>query len=123
MEVGLSKDQMLVWVIENWGDHCFHENRHGLSCPTTFTSECLRRKDSAMGSRNRAYRQYFQSCARSDYRRQGLARIVIQECLYRLKGMRMEKAHITGYSEGAIALYGSLSAQKRTEFFIFRHKS
>ncbi len=61
-------------------------------------------------------------CTHGDYRRQGLARIVIQECLYRLKGMGMKKAHITGYSEGAIALYGSLGARKRTKFFIYNHK-
>jgi ribosomal protein S18 acetylase RimI-like enzyme len=61
-------------------------------------------------------------CTHSAYRRQGLARAVIQECLYRLKEMGMKKAHITGYSEGAIALYGSLGAQERTEFFIYHQK-
>ena len=61
-------------------------------------------------------------CTHSDFRRQGLAQVVIQECLYRLKEMGVKKAHITGYSEGAIALYGSLGAHKRTEFFIYRHK-
>lgn len=61
-------------------------------------------------------------CTHSDYRRRGLARIVIQECLYRLQEMGMEKAYITGYSEGALALYGSLGAQARTELWIYRQK-
>lgn len=61
-------------------------------------------------------------CTHGDYRRQGLARAVIQECLYRLKAMGVKQAHITGYSEGAIALYGSLGARKRTEHLIYQHK-
>lgn len=61
-------------------------------------------------------------CTHSNYRRQGLARVVIQECLYRLKEMGMKKAHITGYSEGAIALYGSLGSRERTEFFIYNQE-
>jgi ribosomal protein S18 acetylase RimI-like enzyme len=61
-------------------------------------------------------------CTHSNYRRQGLARVVIQECLYRLKAMGLKKAHITGYSEAAIALYGSLGAQEQTEFFIYNQR-
>jgi GNAT superfamily N-acetyltransferase len=61
-------------------------------------------------------------CTHQDYRRQGLARVVIQECLYRLQEMGIQKAHITGYSESAIALYNSLGAQARTEFFIYHRK-
>ncbi|MGD2026726.1 MAG: GNAT family N-acetyltransferase [Anaerolineales bacterium] len=61
-------------------------------------------------------------CTHSEYRRQGFARVVIQECLCRLKEMGVKKAHITGYSEGAIALYGSLGAQKQIEFFIYKQK-
>lgn len=61
-------------------------------------------------------------CTHSNYRRQGLARVVIQACLYRLQEMGLKKAHITGYSKGAIALYDSLGAQARTEFFIYRRK-
>ena len=61
-------------------------------------------------------------CTHSDYRRRGLARVVIQECLYRLKAMGMKQAYITGYSEGAIALYGSLGAGERSEYFIYKHK-
>jgi len=61
-------------------------------------------------------------CTHSDYRRQGLARVVIQACFYRLKEMGVKKAHITGYSEGAIALYGSLGDCQRTEFLIYHQK-
>ncbi len=60
-------------------------------------------------------------CTHSDFRRLGLARGVIQECLYRLKEMGIKRAFITGYSEGAIALYGSLGAGERTEYFIYNH--
>lgn len=62
-------------------------------------------------------------CTHSDYRRKGLAKAVILECLYRLKEMGLSRAYITGYSEGAIALYGSLGAGNRTEYFIYKHKS
>jgi ribosomal protein S18 acetylase RimI-like enzyme len=61
-------------------------------------------------------------CTHINYRRQGFARVVIQECLVRLQEMGMQQAHITGYSEGAIALYDSLGAQTRTEFFIYHRK-
>lgn len=61
-------------------------------------------------------------CTHSELRRQGFARVVTQECLHRLKEMGVKKAHITGYSEGAIALYSSLGAQKQTEFFIYNQK-
>lgn len=59
-------------------------------------------------------------CTHSDYRRRGFARVVIQECLYRLRDMGIKKAYITGYSEGAIALYDSLGAVKRTESLIYK---
>ena len=55
------------------------------------------------------------------YRRKGFARVVVQECLYRLRDMGMKKAYITGYSEAAVALYGSLGAVKRTEYFIYTY--
>jgi ribosomal protein S18 acetylase RimI-like enzyme len=61
-------------------------------------------------------------CTHSDYRRRGFARIVIQKCLSRLKEMGIKKAHITGYSEGAIALYSALSTQVNTEFFIYKQE-
>ena len=62
-------------------------------------------------------------CTHSDYRRRGFARVVIQECLYRLRDMGIKKAYITGYSEGAIALYSSLGAEKRTESFVYKYRS
>ena len=58
-------------------------------------------------------------CTHSNFRRQGFTRVVIKECLCRVKEMGVKKAHITGYSEGAIALYLSTGAQKQTEFYIF----
>jgi len=61
-------------------------------------------------------------CTHSDYRRRGFARIVIQESLYRLRDMGMKKAYITGYSEAAVALYGSLGAEKQTEYYIYTYK-
>lgn len=59
-------------------------------------------------------------CTHSSYRRRGFGRIVIQECLYRLRDMGMQRAYITGYSEEAIRLYGSLGAEKRTESLIYK---
>jgi GNAT superfamily N-acetyltransferase len=59
-------------------------------------------------------------CTHSSYRRRGFGKVVIQECLYRLRDMAIEKAYITGYSEEAIGLYSSLGAQKRTESFIYK---
>jgi GNAT superfamily N-acetyltransferase len=49
-------------------------------------------------------------CTHSDFRQRGFARAVIQECLYELKAMGIRNAYITGYSQAAIALYGSLGA-------------
>lgn len=49
-------------------------------------------------------------CTHSDFRQRGFARAVIQECLYRLKDMGIRNAYITGYSQAAIALYGSIGA-------------
>jgi GNAT superfamily N-acetyltransferase len=59
-------------------------------------------------------------CTHSSYRRRGFGRVVIQECLYRLRDMGMQRAYITGYSEAAMGLYGSLGAQKRTESLIYK---
>jgi len=47
-------------------------------------------------------------CTHSAFRRRGFARAVIRECLARLRGMGLRSAYITGYSPGAIALYGSM---------------
>ncbi len=60
-------------------------------------------------------------CTHSRFRRRGFARTVIQECLYRLRDMGLRRAYITGYSPGAVALYGSLGAQERTESLVYKH--
>ncbi|MBN1259330.1 MAG: GNAT family N-acetyltransferase, partial [Anaerolineae bacterium] len=59
-------------------------------------------------------------CTHSDYRRRGFARAVILECLYRLRDIGMQRAYITGYSPGAIALYRSLGHVAQTESLIFK---
>lgn len=58
-------------------------------------------------------------CTHSNFRKRGFARAVIQECLYRLKDMGIHNAYITGYSPGAIALYGSLGAVDETKSFVY----
>jgi len=58
-------------------------------------------------------------CTHSAYRRRGLARAVIQECLYRLQEMGLRNAYIGGYSDAAMALYGSLGAVEHTDCFIY----
>jgi GNAT superfamily N-acetyltransferase len=58
-------------------------------------------------------------CTHSDFRKRGLARAVIQECLYRLKAMGIQNAYITGYSPGALALYGSLGAVDEVRSFVY----
>lgn len=59
-------------------------------------------------------------CTHSAFRKRGFARAVILECLYRLKEMGIHSAFITGYSEAAIALYGSLGAVEETRAFEYR---
>jgi predicted GNAT family N-acyltransferase len=59
-------------------------------------------------------------CTHSDYRRRGFGRVVIQECLYRLREMGMRRAYITGYSPEALGLYASLGATERTESLIYK---
>jgi GNAT superfamily N-acetyltransferase len=59
-------------------------------------------------------------CTHRSYRRRGFGRVVIQESLYRLRDMGIEKAYIAGYSEEGIGLYSSLGAQERTESFIYK---
>lgn len=49
-------------------------------------------------------------CTHSAFRRRGLARAVIWECLRRLSEMGLTSAYITGYSPSAVALYGSMGA-------------
>jgi GNAT superfamily N-acetyltransferase len=58
-------------------------------------------------------------CTHSDFRKHGFARAVIQECLYRLKAMGIHNVYITGYSEAAIALYGSLGAMDEVKAFYY----
>lgn len=58
-------------------------------------------------------------CTHSDFRQRGFARAAIQECLYRLKDMGIHNAYITGYSEAAIALYGSLGAIDEVKNFYY----
>jgi GNAT superfamily N-acetyltransferase len=58
-------------------------------------------------------------CTHSDFRKRGLARAVIQECLYRLKAMGMQNAYITGYSPEAVALYGSLGAEDEVRSYAY----
>jgi GNAT superfamily N-acetyltransferase len=59
-------------------------------------------------------------CTHSAFRRRGLARAVIQECLHRLQAMGMQRAYISGYSPGAIALYGSLGHADEWRFYTYR---
>ena len=58
-------------------------------------------------------------CTHSDFRKRGFARAAIQECLYSLKFMGIHNAYITGYSEAAIALYGSIGAVDETRAFFY----
>ncbi|HZW02376.1 MAG TPA: GNAT family N-acetyltransferase [Anaerolineaceae bacterium] len=51
-------------------------------------------------------------CTHSEFRQRGFARAVIQECLLRLHRMGIRGAYITGYSQAALALYGSLGAEE-----------
>ena len=47
-------------------------------------------------------------CTKRAYRNRGFARAIIQAGLQRLREMGMRSAFITGYSDAALALYGSL---------------
>ncbi len=58
-------------------------------------------------------------CTHSNFRKRGLARAVVQECLYRLRSMGIQKAYITGYSEAAINLYASLGASQEMKSFVY----
>jgi GNAT superfamily N-acetyltransferase len=59
-------------------------------------------------------------CTHSGYRRRGFGRVVIQECLYRLRDMGLRRAYVTGYSQEAVGLYGSLGAHERTELLTYK---
>lgn len=56
-------------------------------------------------------------CTHSEFRQRGFARAVIQACLLRLHRMGIHAAYITGYSEAAMALYGSLGAEEETRVY------
>ena len=58
-------------------------------------------------------------CTHSDFRKRGFARAAIHECLYRLKDMGIHNAYITGYSQAAIALYGSIGAVDEVKSFFY----
>ncbi|HSL43470.1 MAG TPA: GNAT family N-acetyltransferase [Anaerolineales bacterium] len=56
-------------------------------------------------------------CTHYQHRRQGLAEAVIRECFQRLKKAGMKRAYITGYSEGANALYEKLGPCWQKQWF------
>ena len=58
-------------------------------------------------------------CTHSKFRRRGLARAVIQECLFRLREMGLQKAHITGYSKEAVGLYAALGKSTQSTCYIY----
>ncbi len=61
-------------------------------------------------------------CTHSAFRNRGFARAVIQACMDRLRELGMRRAYITGYSDAAIALYGSLGAVDELHCFTYaRH--
>jgi GNAT superfamily N-acetyltransferase len=62
-------------------------------------------------------------CTHSAFRRRGLARAAIHDCLRRLRDMGMARAHIAGYSREALALYGSLGAVAERACVIYRQDS
>jgi ribosomal protein S18 acetylase RimI-like enzyme len=53
----------------------------------------------------------------SQYRRQGLAEAVIRECFQRLKKKGIKRAYITGYKDGANALYEKLGPCGHKQWF------
>jgi GNAT superfamily N-acetyltransferase len=83
----------------------------------TFVSGC----EALIDARN-AQADIERVCTHSHFRRRGFARAVIQECLRRLRDMGLQRAHISGYSPEAIALYGSLGAKEQTESLIYQGK-
>lgn len=60
-------------------------------------------------------------CTHNAFRRRGLARAVIHDCLRRLRDMGMERAYIAGYSREALALYGSLGAVEERVCRVYRN--
>jgi len=62
-------------------------------------------------------------CTHSAFRRRGLARAAIHDCLRRQRDVGMERAYIAGYSREALALYGSLGAVAERACVICRQDS
>jgi GNAT superfamily N-acetyltransferase len=58
-------------------------------------------------------------CTKRAYRNRGFARAVIVACLQRLRDIGMRSAYITGYSDAALALYGSLGHQDEKRCSIY----
>ena len=58
-------------------------------------------------------------CTHNEFRRRGFARAVSLECMYRLKEIGIRNAYITGYSQAAIALYGSMGHADEFQSFIY----
>ncbi len=56
----------------------------------------------------------------SQYRRQGLAEAVIRECFQRLKESGIDRAYITGYSDGPNALYEKLGPCWHKQWFHYQ---
>jgi GNAT superfamily N-acetyltransferase len=81
----------------------------------TFVSGC----EALIDARN-AEADIERVCTRPDFRRRGFAQAVIQECMLRLHRMGLQRCYITGYSLGAVGLYGSFGAKTRTESLIYR---
>lgn len=62
-------------------------------------------------------------CTHSAFRRRGLARAAIHDCLRRLRDMGMARAFIAGYSQEALALYGSLGAVAERTCLVYRQET
>lgn len=58
-------------------------------------------------------------CTKRGFRNRGFARAVIRECLARLHSMGLRSAYITGYSDAALALYGSLGHVDEKQCWIY----
>ena len=58
-------------------------------------------------------------CTYSSFRKRGFARAVTLECMYRLKELGIRNAYITGYSQAAIGLYGSMGHADEFRSFIY----
>jgi len=61
-------------------------------------------------------------CTHTGYRQRGFARAAIVECLYRLRDMGLRDAYIMGYSEAALALYGSLGAVDEQRAYTYERR-